>query len=278
MNNKKLLSNYGIKWNPFTHTPVEGLVETSEISNFGWRIENLVIDGGFAMITGGIGSGKSTALRLLNQRLSELNEIQVAEIERPQSGLADFYRELGDKFNLQYTVSNRYNCFKQLREKWRTHIESTLFRPVVLIDEAQEMQPFVMSELRLMSSTRLDSKPIITVVFCGDDRLPEKFRRADLAPLGSRIRSRLTLEPRAREDIAQVLLEAIRRAGNPNLMTKGLIDTLSDHSIGNLRAMMNMAAELLEEGLRQNISQLDEKLFLEVFSDKYGAKKNRRKK
>ena len=176
MNTKKLLSTYGLKWNPFDQTPVEGLVTTPEIENFCWRIENLVMDGGFAMITGSVGMGKSTALRLLNHRLSGLNEVQVAQVERPQSSLADFYRELGDKFAQQYSVSNRYSCFKQLRDKWRAHIESTLFRPVVLVDEAQEMQPFVLSELRLMSSTQLDSRPLITIILCGDDRLPEKFK------------------------------------------------------------------------------------------------------
>ena len=279
MNNKKLLSNYGLKWNPFDQTPVEGLVATPEVENFCWRIENLVMDGGFAMITGDVGMGKSTALRILNHRLSELSEVQVAQVERPQSSLADFYRELGDKFSLQYSVTNRYGCFKQLREKWRSHIESTLFRPVVLIDEAQEMQPFVLSELRLMSSTQLDSKPIITIILCGDDRLAEKFRRPDLLPLGSRIRVRLNHEAKGREDLTQIMTEAIRKAGNPNLLTKGLINTLADHSIGNMRAMMNMAAELLEEGLRRETSQLDEQLFIEMYSQTAKSKgsKGRRK-
>ena len=111
MNSKKLLSNYGLKWNPFEQTPVEGLIPTPEIDNFCWRIENLVMDGGFAMITGAVGSGKSVALRILNQRLSELSEVEVVQMERPQSSLADFYRELGDKFAQQFSVSNRYSCF-----------------------------------------------------------------------------------------------------------------------------------------------------------------------
>jgi general secretion pathway protein A len=266
MHNKKLLANYGLKWNPFIHTPVEGLISTNEIDNFCWRVENLVMDGGFAMITGSVGSGKSTALRLLNQRLSGLSEVQVVQIDRPQSGLADFYRELGDKFGQQFAVTNRYNCFKQLREKWKSHIESTLFRPIVLIDEAQEMQSFVLSELRLMSSTQLDSRPIITIILCGDERLPEKFKSVSLLPLGSRIRTRLVQEPKGRDDLSQIVTEAVRKAGNPNLLSKGLIGALTDHSIGNLRTMMNMAAELLEEGLKREVSQLDEKLFIEIYS------------
>jgi len=266
VNLKKLLSTYGLKWNPFDQTPVEGLVTSQEIDNFCWRTESLVMDGGFAMATGGVGTGKSTALRLLFQRLAALSEVQVAVIERPQSGLADFYRELGDKFGLEFRVSNRYSCFKQLRELWKAHIESTLFRPVVLIDEAQETHALVLNELRLLGSSKLDSRPVITVVLCGDDRLPEKFKHPDLTPLGSRIRNRLVLGPRSREDLARILSESISKAGNPNLFTKGLIHTIADHAIGNMRTMMNMALQLLEEGMRRDLTQMDEKLFLELYS------------
>ena len=128
-----------------------------------------------------------------------------------------------------------------------------------------------------MSTTQLDSKPIITIILCGDDRLPEKFKRPDLLPLGSRIRTRLQQEPKSREELSRIMTEAIRKAGNPNLLSKGLISTLSDHSIGNLRAMMNMAAELLEEGLKREASQLDEKLFIEMYSQTNQKKQNSRR-
>lgn len=266
MNQKQLLSTYGLKWNPFDKPPVEGMVTTPEVENFIWRVENLVLDGGFAMISGGVGNGKTGAMRLLRHRLEGLSEVQVCEIDRPQSGLADFYRELGDKFSLDYRVTNRYSCFKQLRDRWRSHIESTLFRPVVLIDEAQQMQSLVLSELRLMSSTALDSRTIVTVILCGDDRLPEKFKQDDLVPLGSRLRTRLHQDLKPRDELIRIISEAITKAGNPNIMTKGLINTVADHAVGNLRTMMGMAYDLLIEAMRLELPQLDEKLFIELYS------------
>jgi len=113
MNIKKLQSAYGLKWNPFDKPPVEGLVSTGEIDDFCWSVENLVLDGGFAMVTGGVGSGKSSTMRILHQRLAALSEVTVANVDRPQSGLADFYRELGDKFAMDFRVTNRYGCFKR---------------------------------------------------------------------------------------------------------------------------------------------------------------------
>lgn len=128
-----------------------------------------------------------------------------------------------------------------------------------------------------MSSNHFDSRSIITVILCGDERLPEKFRHPDLIPLGSRIKSRLITEHKNQEDLAAALNELINKAGNPTLMTKELIHTLADRSMGNYRAMMQMAEHLLEEGARREIPQLDEKLFFELFSTNKLPRNRRRK-
>ena len=65
---------------------------------------------------------------------------------------------------------------------------------MLLVDEAQEMQPPVLAELRLLASARLDSHILLTVVLAGDGRLIERLRTEELLPLGSRIRVRLALE------------------------------------------------------------------------------------
>lgn len=280
MNNKKLLSQYGLKWNPFIkEVPIEGLVQLPRIEEFCWRVENLVMDGGFAMITGDVGTGKSATLRYLYDHLSRLRELNVQELQRSQSSLADFYREMGLLFNVDFKVTNRFNTFKLLREKWQTHIESTLFRPVLLIDEAQDMHPVVLSELRSISSIHFDSRSIITVIICGDERLPEKLNSSELLPLKSRIRTRLVTETLSSKDLAEILSESIRKAGNQTLLTKDVINTLADHSLGNLRAMMNMGTELLEIAIKRDLPQIDEKLFLEFYSQpqQVSRKLNRQK-
>ena len=96
--NQKLLALYGLKWNPFTpEVPVEALHVSARLESFCWRIEHAQArEGGFALIHGEPGSGKSVALRVLAQRLARLPDVQLATISHPQCNLADFYRELGD--------------------------------------------------------------------------------------------------------------------------------------------------------------------------------------
>jgi type II secretory pathway predicted ATPase ExeA len=266
MNTKKLLSLYGLKWNPFTpDVPTEALLATKKLESFAWRIESLVQDGGFALITGDPGTGKSVALRLLAERLKTLRDVVVGVVERPQSKVGDFYRELGEIFQVKLSPSNRYGGFKTLRERWRAHVESHLFRPILLVDEAQEAPAEVLSEMRLLSSARFDSVLYLTVILAGDGRLPELFRHEDLLPLGTRIRTRLVLEYASKEELRELLLHAMAKAGNSKLMTEELVDTLVDHAGGNQRSLMNMAAELLTAGMAEDGAKLDEKLYLEVF-------------
>lgn len=267
--NPQRLALYGLKWNPFTPAiPVEGLYLGSQVENFCRRIENsLVRDGGFALISGDPGTGKSVALRLLAERLNRLPDLSVGALTHPSSNIADFYRELGDLFGVELRPHNRWGGFKVLRARWLAHLEGSLLRPVLLIDEAQEMHPAVLNELRLLTSTDFDSRSLLSVVLAGDSRLLDKLRRDDLLPLGSRIRTRLAFTHAERDELMACLKHLLDQAGNARLMTAELMQTLCDHAAGNFRILTTMAAELLAVAAEQERTLLDEQLYLEVYAN-----------
>jgi type II secretory pathway predicted ATPase ExeA len=184
----------------------------------------------------------------------------------PRSSLVDFYRELGDIFAVPLKPHNRWGGFKALREVWFAHLETTRRRPVLLVDEAQEMAPATLSELRLLTSARFDSQPLLCVVLAGDARLIEKLRREELIPLGSRIRTRLATEHASREELLACLGHLLAGAGNASLMTRPPQQTLCDHAAGNYRILTTLAAELLATAAQRDLPQLDEKLYLDVFA------------
>lgn len=265
---KKLHSLYGLKWNPFSpELPPEALLVTKKIETFCWRIEQSHMrEGGFALITGDPGTGKSVALRILAGRLARLGEATVGVLQHPQSNVGDFYREMGDLFGSDFKPHNRWGGFKLLRERWLAHIETTALRPVLLIDEAQEMDPRVLSELRILTSTDFDSRNILTVVLCGDGRLTETLRGQELLPLGSRMRARLVMEALTADELLTCLRHLLKTAGNASLMTPELMQTLCDHALGSYRVMTNMAADLLAAAAQKEATTIDEKLFFEVFA------------
>ncbi len=267
MKDKNLLALFGLKYNPFLpNIPVEALWPSPDMDNFLFRIENLIMDGGFALICGEPGLGKSKNLQMLAHRLSRLDDVAIGIMERPQSSVSDFYREMGDLFTVNLSPSNRYGGFKALRQRWHEHIQKTLLRPVLLIDEAQEMLTTCLNELRLLTNAHFDSQCLVTIVLCGDMRLPERFRASELVSLGSRIRHRMILEPYPKEILRSYLEHSLQEAGASHLMSQPLLSTLVDHASGNLRVLNMMAAELLTAGAQRELTQLDEKLFLEIYA------------
>lgn len=263
----KRLALYGLKWNPFSpEVPVEALHRTARIDSFCQRVRQRIGEGGFMMVTGLAGVGKSTTLRVLCGELSEIRDVQVGVLSRPQASIADFYRELSDLFGVQLRPHNRWNCTQVLRARWQAYIEASAYRPVLLVDEAQQARQMLLEELRLLSSAQLDSRLLLTVVLAGDQRLIERLRCDDLAPLASRIRVKLTLDSASPEELRECLCHAIRSAGAPRLMTDDLIATLCGHAQNNLRALMNLAADLLDLATQRELPPpLDEKLFFDAY-------------
>jgi general secretion pathway protein A len=265
--NNKMLALYGLKWNPFApNVPTEALYLTPRLESFCWRVQQLAGEGGFALVTGAPGCGKSASLRILTASLAAQRDVTVGVISRPQANIADFYREMGELFGVELRPHNRYAGAKILRQRWQAHIQSTLFRPVLLVDEAQEMQSSVLAELRLLASADLDSQILLTVVLAGDGRLADRLCADEFLPLASRVRVRMAIERATPQELQDCLRHALRQAGSPTLMTPELIAAICDHAQGNPRALMIMAGELLAAAAQREARQIDETLFFETYA------------
>jgi type II secretory pathway predicted ATPase ExeA len=267
MHDPKIQALYGLKFNPFlSDIPLDALHVSGPVESFLARCENHLTEGGFALLTGVPGLGKSVTLRLLDARLSRLRDVLVRTITYPQCRIGDFYRELGDAFGVPLSWSNRWGSFKMVREKWQAHLESTRIRPVLLIDEAQETLPAVLRELRLLTSKDFDSQSLLFVVLAGDLRLSEHLQAPELLPLESRLRTRVRIEPASVLDLTECLRHVLDKAGNAQLLTPGALAALAEHAAGNLRTLMALGNDLLHAAIKREARQIDEKLFFEVFA------------
>ncbi len=279
MNSTDIQSLYGLKYNPFVpDLPFEALYTIPGSEPFVLRVQSMAEHGGFALITGDPGLGKSKTLQQVAHRLEQIPDLTVGVMQRPQSKLGDFYRELGELFHVNMAPSNRYGGFKALRNRWKSHCQSTLLKPVLLIDEAQQVSTECLTELRILQSHKFDSQSLLFTVLCGDNRLPDRFRNEDLLPLGSRIGLRLALEPLSPEHLQDYLYFALEQAGNSQLMSDELVRTLSGHAANNLRVLNQMAAELLAAAAQKKLPRIDESLFFELFSPQGNKPRRSRKK
>lgn len=264
--NDTLNSQYGLRFHPFSSDiPVEALTTGKQIDSFLFRVTQQLRDGGFIAVTGEPGTGKSAVLRIVASRLQAIADTKVGIISRPQSNNADFYRELGHLFGVSLSPHNRWAGSKALREQWLAHIDKTRTRPVVIIDEVQEMKAPVLAELRLLSSLNLDARALLTVVLAGDERLSARLNTPDMLPILSRIRTHLQLGYAEPDHLYAVLDRTLEHAGRADLITDDVKRALSTHANGNLRAMMTMADHLLSHVIQHELTRIDEQVFFDVF-------------
>jgi type II secretory pathway predicted ATPase ExeA len=265
MKNRNLQALYGLKWNPFAkEVPTHALKIPPQADRFLWQIEQLAFDGGFALLSGVSGYGKSAMMRIIKSRLAAVGGICVAQIDRPQSSLRDFYIELSEAFGIVQKGGNRYGGFKRLRAEWLKQISAASFRPFLLVDEAQAAPTEVLSELQILGSHEFDSRCILAVVLAGDQRLPARLRENEsLIPIDTRIKTKMILEKQTCEELVALLSHALAQSGAPDLMTLGLKTTIAEQANGSPRTLMNIASDLLLYGAEKESTRLDEHLLLD---------------
>jgi type II secretory pathway predicted ATPase ExeA len=112
---KKLLAVYGLKYNPFyQEIPTEAIFLSPKVEDFFWKIEEMLLpEGGFALVHGEPGTGKSVILRALAEKLQDKRETLIGVITRPSANLSDFYRELAELFGISLQMNNRWVGFEQ---------------------------------------------------------------------------------------------------------------------------------------------------------------------
>ena len=262
----KLLSLYGLKFNPFRpDVPIEALYTTPAVDAFLRRVELGIADGGFALITGDPGTGKSVALRLLAERLARaarrrrrhhrasaephLGLLPRARrpLRRPAPGPQPLGRLQGPARALERAHRHDAHAPRAHHRRGPGGPHHRLQRAAPARQQGPRLAAAALRRpRRRRSSARAPAPP-------------------ELLPLGSRIRRRLVLDYASRDELLACLDHLLDAAGNATLMTTELKATLADHAAGNYRVLMNLADELLAVAADRELPRLDEKLYLEVF-------------
>jgi general secretion pathway protein A len=262
----KRLARFGLSFHPFAAAVPPTMCQvTPEMTHVIGRCDHLILHGGFAVIVGEAGTGKSTLLRCLHARLADHTDLVTGILTRPQASVADFYRELGSLFSVSLAPHNRWAGARVLRERWLSHWGASRQRPILIVDEAQEMHLTVLNELRLLCAAELDAVSLLSVILAGDARLSEHLQERELLPLSSRIRIQYRTQAASIMELEQLLDHLLRRAGNAELMTDGLKHSLAEHACGNRRSLMHLADQLLDAALADpGCERIDEAFFTRI--------------
>lgn len=160
--------------------------------------------GGFVLLTGEVGTGKTTVSRCLMERLPE--NTQAAFILNPTLSSHELLATICDELKIRYrkTGATLKTLTDKIQDKLlKNHKENT--NTLLIIDEAQHLQPEVLEQLRLLTNLETNTKKLLQVILIGQPELQVLLKRRDLRQLAQRITARYHLLPLNQQEVAQYI-------------------------------------------------------------------------
>lgn len=199
--------------------------------------------GGFVLITGEVGTGKTTLLRNLLKQTPD--DLDVAFILNPRLTVRELLETLCEELGVAYDIDATVTV-KQFIDALNKHLLSTHYSgrsTVVIIDEAQNLSPAVLEQIRLLTNLETDEKKLLRIILLGQPELADLLARQELRQLAQRITARYHLRQLNKHDSYAYVVHRLSRAGgNPHIFTLGALHRLYRLSKGIPR-LINIIAD-----------------------------------
>lgn len=178
--------------------------------------------GGFVQLTGEVGTGKTTIVRtLLSQKLPD---VDVAMIHNPRQSEHEFVASICDELHIAYPGGASLKTLVDALNAHLLKIHAAGRRAVLIIDEAQNLQPGVLEQVRLLTNLETDKEKLLRIMLVGQPELAELLARNDLRQLAARITARYHLLPLTREETHEYIRHRMAIAGgNVGVFTSAAI-------------------------------------------------------
>ncbi|MBT8108729.1 MAG: AAA family ATPase [Gammaproteobacteria bacterium] len=208
-------SFFGLNEKPFSITPDPRYLFMSE--RHGEALAHLVYgvteSGGFMQLTGEVGTGKTTLVRsLLQSRMPD--NADVAVVLNPQLSAREFLIAICEELGIELPADP--SSIKALIDTLNRHLlqaHADGRRTILVVDEAQNLAPEVLEEVRLLTNLETAKQKLLQIVLIGQPELRELLARNDLRQLAQRITGRYHLEPLSRDETALYIEHRMKVAG-----------------------------------------------------------------
>jgi len=259
---------YGFKEPPFSLTPnsrffFPSAKHTEALSTLVYAIEERK---GFVVITGEIGSGKTTVCRALINKLD--SRTQTALITNTYISGKDLLCAILEDLEVPYTIGSKSKLLSQLNQYLIEQLRKDR-NVVVILDEAQNLKPSVLEEVRMLSNLETESEKLIQIIFLGQPELKKKLGLPSLEQLRQRIAVYYHLKPLAEEEAKKYILHRlnIASASDRVYLTDGAIDLVYHFSKGTPRLINQICDSAFLSGYIYERPTLDEKIIQEVIHE-----------
>ena len=237
---------FGLEDIPFTLTPDPRFIVFTPsynevLASLYYGLENAK---GLIVLTGEVGTGKTTALRWILRRLD--SSVLAAYVFNPRLSIDEFYHHVTQMLGIK-DWTNKAELLQEMGRVLEARHARGL-RTVLIIDEAHELSDYVLEEIRLLLNFESDNAKHLQIVLTGQPELREKLNKTNLRQLKQRVALRCNMHQLPNVDeVERYITERLLIAGSdqPNIFTPGAIDFIFQCSEGIPRQINNLCDNAL---------------------------------
>lgn len=168
--------------------------------------------GGFVLLTGEVGTGKTTICRSLLQQMP--NDCEVAYVVNPRQSEVELLRSICDELGVYYFYEGQGSAYLvDLINEHLLEAHSRGINTVLIVDEAQNLSVDVLEQLRLLTNLETDQKKLLQLILLGQPELNAKLAKDELRQLAQRITARYHLKPLGFEETRFYIQHRLQVAG-----------------------------------------------------------------
>lgn len=260
---------FGFSEKPFTITPNPHFVFLSSIHREAYARLLYGVDShaGFISLTGEVGTGKTTMLRTLLTQLDP-EKYTCALIFNPCMSGEQLLAAICREFGVEATEQNSFGYLDALN-RFLMERNSSARTVVLVIDEAQNLQPDVLEQVRMISNLETERDKLIQIILAGQPELNDLLRRHDLRQLNQRITVRCRLTPMKLDDTFQYINHRLKIAGSriPNIFPRAAVKRIYRFSQGTPRLINIVCEQALVAAWTQEMRSVSPATAAEVIAE-----------
>ena len=261
---------FGLKENPFTLSPEPGYLFLSEQHRdaLNYLIYGIKEKKGFILISGDIGTGKTTICRTLLNLLEDSVETAlifntaISDVELLETVVSEFGIEIPRETGTKKAYVDALNGF--LLQNFAAGRNA-----VLLIDEAQNLSHGVLEQIRMLSNLETEKEKLLQIILIGQPELKATLTKPALRQLNERITVRYDLKPLSAGEVVAYIHHRLSVAGGPGKVsfTKGAYRLVYDFSEGIPRRINALCDRALLIAYTKNIVKIDRKIIRHAARD-----------
>lgn len=243
---------FGLTKEPFSgELGLSEILETPDLLAVKERFDYAIRLGAMALVTGEIGSGKSTALRYASGKLHP-SEFRTLYVTASSGSILEIYRQILAELGINISSSSRAFMIRLIKHEIQEFVQAKKLNVVLIIDEASLMRLEVFSELHTIAQFEKDSKAWLPIILAGQNNLIDKLTYRASMPLASRIVARSHLEGVSRDDMDHYIKHHLAIAGvKQNPFQDAAITAIHQGSGGLFRKANHLARGALVAAARE---------------------------